>query len=93
MRGKISGLFTIGRRFRKEFRNQLRLLIIVTLGFTIAFTWRQTTFDISQNFVRWLIDVKGDGTLSILTSLFITLFSVILIYIASYFLKDTIDDC
>jgi len=82
-------LFGTGRSFQREFRKQLRLLIIITLGFTIAFTWRQTVFDLSLAFVRYMTDIQGDSELSILTSLFITFTSVGIIYIIAHLLKDS----
>jgi hypothetical protein len=72
---------------RREFKHQLRILIIFTLGFTIAFSWRQTVFDISLDFIKSFINA-GTDSLSILTSIFITVVSILLIYITSYFLKD-----
>jgi len=73
---------------KKEFRRQLRLLIIITLGFTIAFTWRQTIFDLSFVFVAFLTNIQNNTTLSILSSILITIVSVGLIYVTSYWLKD-----
>jgi hypothetical protein len=92
MKKKISQFFTIGRRFKKEFRRQLRMMIVVTLAFTIAFTWRQTTFDISQNFIKWLTNIQSSSLSSILTSTFITLLSLVLIFIASHFFKENGQD-
>jgi len=88
MRRKITRSIRAGEKFRKEFRKQLRMLIIITLGFTIAFTWRQTVFDASQSVVQFFIDVQNSTTLSILTSLLITIFSLFLIYLTAHFLKD-----
>jgi len=79
-------------RFKREFRRQIRTLIIVTLGFTIAFTWRQTLFDISQEIVEFFLHIEISSTLSILTSLFITLVSVVLVYLSAHFLKDDHND-
>jgi uncharacterized BrkB/YihY/UPF0761 family membrane protein len=88
MRRKIERSLKIGRNFKKEFRRQIRMLIIVTLGFTIAFSWRQTVFDASQTFVQFFTNVQGSTTLSVLTSLFITIVSIILIYLVAHYLKD-----
>lgn len=79
--------FKIGRRYKKEFKRQARSLIIITLGFTIAFTWRQTIFDLSQSLVQLITKTNGSG-LSILTSTFITILSVILILTTTHFLKN-----
>ncbi|MBT96607.1 MAG: DUF5654 family protein [Candidatus Pacearchaeota archaeon] len=88
MRDKLYNFFIGGKRFEKEFKKQVRLLIVLTLGFTIAFTWRQTLFDVSQALVQLIIDVKGSTSLSILTSTFITIVSIIIIYLTSHFLKE-----
>jgi len=88
MRKKIFNFFIRGKRFKKEFRRQIRMLIIITLGFTIAFTWRQTVFDLSQNFVQFITSIKNSSILSILTSVFITLISILLIYLTSYYLRN-----
>ncbi len=77
-----------GESMKKEFRRQLRLLILITLGFTIAFTWRQTVFDLSLALVSFLTHVQDSSTLSILSSSLITIISVVLIYIASHWLKE-----
>ena len=88
MRGRLYK-FLLGRRiFKKEFKKQLRLLIIITFGFTIAFTWRQTIFDISTEFVGFLTNIKDSSLLSIVSSIFITLMSILLIYLTSHFLKE-----
>lgn len=69
----------------------MRLLIIVTLAFTIAFTWRQTIFDASKALVLFFVKVNSSTTTSILTSLFITSIAIILIYFTSKLLKDRPD--
>ncbi len=83
----------IGRKaFNKELKKQIRFLVIITLGFTIAFTWRQTIFDLSISFVKFITHVQNSSALSIYASIFITLLSIGLIYLASHFLKDKPDD-
>ena len=77
-----------GSQFRREFRRQIRLLIIVTLGFTIAFTWRQTIFDVFENLVVIITDIRNSAALSILTSLLITLLSILIVFLTSHFLKN-----
>ena len=88
MQKKLANFFFIGRRFKREFKRQIRTLILITLGFTIAFTWRQTIFDLSQSFVKFITNVKSPNTSNILTSIFITIVSVILIYLTAYMFKD-----
>lgn len=87
MRRKINRYFS-RNGYRKEFRHELRLLIIVTLGFTIGFTWRETIFDLSWALMQFVTKVQTAPALSILASLFITVVSLGLIYLTSYFLKE-----
>jgi len=88
MKRGISNLFVHGESFKKEFRRQVRMIIVFTLGFTIAFTWRQTIFDLSLTLVTFLTKVKNSSELSILTSVLITVISLILIFLTSHFLKE-----
>jgi hypothetical protein len=88
MKRGISTLFIEGEHFRKEFKRQVRTLILFTLGFTIAFTWRQTIFDVSLNIVKLLTHVQSSAGLSILSSIFITLFSLGVIFLTTHWLKD-----
>jgi len=92
MKRRFFEYFVKGRKFKKEFKRQLRMLIIITLGFTIAFTWRQTIFDLSQTLMQFFTRTQNSTALSILTSIFITIVSVVLIYLTSYYLKDNIDN-
>ncbi|MBS3076533.1 hypothetical protein J4481_02210 [Candidatus Pacearchaeota archaeon] len=93
MKKRIANFFIKGERFKNEFRNQIRSVIIITLGFTIAFTWRQTLFDISQAFVQLLIHIENPTTSSILTSTFMTIVAILLIYGTSYWLRDKPQYC
>jgi hypothetical protein len=68
------------------------MLIIVTLGFTIAFTWRQTIFDASQAIVLFFVKVKNSTTLSLLASILLTIVCVLLVYLTAHFLKDNIEN-
>lgn len=87
MRRRISRYFS-RNGYRREFRSELRLLIVVTLGFTIGFTWRETIFDLSWALMKWATHAQSNTALSILSSIFITLVCVGLIYLTSYFLKE-----
>jgi hypothetical protein len=79
--------FGLGNQ-RREFKKELRLLIVFTFGFTIAFTWRQTIFDLTSDLIQSALSVENNSSLTILTSFFITIISVAIIYTTSYFLKD-----
>jgi len=91
MKRKVKHFFIGGDNFKKEFRSQLRFLILITLGFTIAFAWRQTIFDIFKTMILYFTNVRNSATASILTSLAITLVSLLVIFLASQFLKDRPD--
>ncbi|MBS3089604.1 hypothetical protein J4461_01850 [Candidatus Pacearchaeota archaeon] len=88
MHSKLGEFLAWGDNFRREFKKELRLIIVVTLGFTIAFTWRQTVFDTAQDFVQRLTHIQSSAALSILTSGFITLISLIIILLTSKLLRD-----
>ena len=89
---RIKRLLFGGERFKKEFRAQLRLLIMFTLGFTIAFTWRQTFFDLGESLISRITTIQGEALLSLTTSIFITIVGLILIYLTSHVLKDRPDN-
>ena len=80
-------LFSGDPHFKYELVKQMKFLIIVTLGFTIAFSWRQTIFDATQTLVEYFIKVDSSITLSILTSSVITIVSVVIIFVTAKLLK------
>lgn len=88
MRERIKLFLYGGDHFRKEFRKQARLLIVFTLGFTVAFTWRQTVFDVFASFIELITHTTNKSALSILTSLAITIVSLLVVYLTSFFLQD-----
>ena len=90
MKRKISKFFS-ETRFKREFRRQIRMMVLITLGFTIAFTWRHTIFDLSLAFVKFITQIQNTSALSIFSSTFITLLSVLLIYLTAHFLKGRKD--
>ena len=81
-----------GKSFRKDFRKQLKTLVVVGAGFTIAFTLRQTIFDISKRIVEFVTNIKDSSVLSIATSIFTTIFSLLLVLLVIYLLKDSNGD-
>ena len=88
MRKNFKNFFVPGRRFKNEFKRQIRMLVVVTLSFTIAFTWRQTIFDISLSIMKFITHLDSSFGLSLLSSILITFISLILIYFTSKWLKD-----
>ncbi|MBI3333998.1 hypothetical protein HYZ97_00750 [Candidatus Pacearchaeota archaeon] len=88
MREHIKRFLFGGENFKQEFKAQLRLLIVVTLGFTIAFSWRQTFFDSTQRIVQLITHVQDTTGLSILSSLSITIISLIIIWGTTAWLSD-----
>ena len=77
-----------GKNFKKDFRKQLKTLVVVGAGFTIAFTWRQTIFDISKRIVQFTTNIQDSSVLSLATSIFTTLFSLVVVLLIIYLLKD-----
>lgn len=87
LRNKAFRFFNGDPELRREFKLQLRLLIIVALGFTIAFSWRETIFDAVQTLVLRLVEINNPVYASIATSTTITITCLIIILITSRFLK------
>jgi len=73
---------------QSEFRRTVKSFLIMTLAFSIAFTWRETFFDVSQALLIWTTGVEKGPFSSILTSLLITLLCIFLIYLISFYLSD-----
>jgi asparagine N-glycosylation enzyme membrane subunit Stt3 len=80
--------FYLGNKYREEFRKQMRMFIIFTLGFTIAFTWRETIFDLSKSFVNWITHSTNPNAVSVWASVFITFLCLILIFLTTRWLRD-----
>jgi hypothetical protein len=91
MRRKIKQKFSnytfVGQKYKSEFRKQMRSVIVLTMGFTIAFAWRETIFDWSKSFTAWITHSAGEGS-STGASIFITIISLVLIFLTAYWLKD-----
>ena len=81
MRDRINRFLFGGDAFKKDFIYQLKYFIIITLGFTVAFSWRETAFDLTQNIVKKLFQIESSNLLNIYTSFTITVFSIIIIWI------------
>ena len=92
MRRGLLNFIIHGRNFKKDFRHQLKTLVVVGAGFTIAFTWRQTIFDISKRIVQFTTDIRDSSVLSIATSIFTTLISLLFVLLIIYLLKESPDD-
>lgn len=87
IRNRTHSYFIGGDSFKKEFISQLKFLVIVTLGFTIAFTWRQTIFDTTQWAVQAITHIQNSAGLSFITSISITIVSLLIIVLTSRYLN------
>ncbi|MEI6731515.1 MAG: hypothetical protein WCK90_02425 [archaeon] len=85
---KLYRFFIGGDNFKDEFWAEVKLFIIFSMGFTIAFTWRQTIFDTTESLVVWLTAIENSATLSILTSISTTIVALAVIYLVSRLGKD-----
>ena len=74
--------------FQKELKKEIRMLVVVTIGFTIAFSWRQTIFDASIAFIKKLFSITNEINASMVASLFITIVGLLLIVLSSKYLKE-----
>ncbi len=84
---KVSNYTFIGQKYKDEFRRQMRSVIVFTLGFSIAFAWRETIFDWSKSATAWITHSASRGS-STNASIFITLVCILLIGLTSRWLKD-----
>jgi len=80
--------FIGGEHFRKEFKNEIRWFIIFSLGFTIAFSWRQTSFDAFEAVVKSLTNIQDPTYASVATSSVITIVSIVIIFVSSKLLQN-----
>lgn len=77
-----------GDSFKKDFIYQIKYLVIFTLAFTIAFSWRETVFNTIKSFVQSLLSIQSSNILNITTSLTITIFCLIIIWIMVRFFEE-----
>jgi len=76
------------RSMRKEFKRQLKLAIIAAIGFTIAYSWRETIMNIMETTAFNLAKGIGIGYSPLFMPLLTTLIGVFLIFILSKLLKS-----
>jgi hypothetical protein len=76
------------KSFKKEFKRQLRMALTASIGFTIAYAWRNVVFDSFHSLVSSALNVSKSAILSeIYTSITLTFIGVIAIFITSKLLK------
>jgi len=85
---RFRNYFYLGNQYKHEFRKQMRMFIIFTLGFTIAFSWRETIFDLSEAFVKLVTKTTNPNAASIEASVFITVICALLIFLTARWLRD-----
>jgi len=73
-------------KFKKEFKNQLRLAIAAAIGFIIAFSWRDFVIKLVGDTYS-VLQTAMPITSKFLTAITITLIGVFLIIITSKLLK------
>ena len=88
LKNKLRRIMRSSRKFKKEHKKEIRLLVTFTFGFTMAFAWRQAFFNNSQALLTWFLHIKNSALLNILTASFITIVSFALLRLSSLILKD-----
>lgn len=88
MNEKIKRFLFGGDSFKKDFIYQVKYLIIFTLAFTIAFSWRETVFNATKSLVQSFLSIQNSNLLSITTSITVTIISLIIIWIMVKFLEE-----
>lgn len=82
-------ILNVKRSFKKEFKRQMRFALTAAIGFSIAFAWRESLFEMFQNFVSRFFDlVPGHYMTEIYTALVITIVGALLILLTSKLLKE-----
>lgn len=91
MRRKIKQKFSnytfVGKKYKDEFRKQMRSVIVLTLGFSIAFAWREAIFDWSRSVTAWITHSSNGGSATGAAT-FITIVCILLIILTTRWLKD-----
>lgn len=83
---KIRNFFILGNQYKAELRSQIKSLILFTMGFTIAFTWREYSFESTKKLIKWLTGTQGSGALG--AAFFITFICLFLMLLTSYYFKE-----
>jgi len=65
----------------------MRSVITLTLGFSIAFIWREALFDWSKSITAWITHSPNGGS-STGAAIFMTIICGLLIFLTSRWLKD-----
>lgn len=76
------------KKFKFEFKDQIRMALTAAIGFTIAFSWRNTLFTLMQERVSFLASIIGQTGVNFAASISMTILGVILILITSSWLKN-----
>ena len=77
------------RSFKSEFKKQLRYAITASIGFTVAFAWRNAIFDTFQEVVSRALNVTPEHFLTqTYTAIIITIVAVAAIFATSKVLRD-----
>jgi hypothetical protein len=85
----VMNIFETKRSFRLEFKRQIRLAVTAAIGFSIAYSWKESMFATFQSFVTRVFDVPiGHYLTQVYTSIFITFLGVALIFLTSKLLRD-----
>ncbi len=88
LKNRVSDAFQVSHYYKKEFKKQMRLLIIVTIGFTIAFVWREVIFTFFQAILAHFYQAESALSSQALTATFMTILGIIIILITSKYLQD-----
>lgn len=75
------------RKFKKEFKRQLRLAMAAAIGFLIAFAWKDFIFNITRQTIIDISTVSNIHFIGLLAALAVSLIGVILIVLSSRLLE------
>jgi len=76
------------KKFKKELKRQLRMAIAAAIGFLIAFSWRNTIYNLTRKYVEEFTNLAVTTNTELFTSILLTIIGVILILISVKLLKE-----
>jgi len=75
------------KKFKIEFKKQLRLAIAAAIGFLIAFSWRDFLFDLTRTAIIKLTLMTNVHFVGFFSAFFVSLVGVLLILLSSRLLE------
>ena len=75
-------------KFKKEFKKQIRLAIAASVGFIIAYSWRDFIVVSVKSLVGENFFINNQNIINLSSALILTFIGVVIIFISSKILKE-----